>query len=168
VQLRLAGRRRALDGTWRRRQDATGTQCGEFVAAWVVSGQNERSWIPRTSDAGVTIALVLPGLDVAAVRHYCEQRVPPHALHQVRVELVTTRGAVTIVERLAPWREEIGPEWTSHGVARLRYRAKSGIWRLYWKDRNARWHRYDPIEPTFDIRVLLDEIDHDSTGIFWG
>lgn len=115
-----------------------------------------------------TIVRVLPGLDVSAVRHYCEQRVPPHALHQVRIELVASRGAVTIVERRAPWREGIGPEWTSHGVARLRYTAESGVWTLYWKDRNARWHRYDLIDPTPDIRVLLDEVDRDPTCIFWG
>jgi hypothetical protein len=122
----------------------------------------------RTADAQVTIARVLPGLAIAAVRNYCEQHVPPHALHQVRVEMVTTRGAVTIVERRAPWREDYGPEWTSHGVARLRYTATSGIWTLYWKDRNARWHRYDLIDSTSDIHVLLDEVDRDPTGIFWG
>jgi Protein of unknown function (DUF3024) len=81
---------------------------------------------------------------------------------------VLTRGAVTIVERRAPWREDYGPEWTSRGVARLRYTAKSGVWTLYWSDRNARWHRYDLIEPTPDIRVLLDEVDRDPTCIFWG
>ena len=116
----------------------------------------------------VTIAHVLPGLDVAAVRHYCEQRVPPHALHQVRVELVHTRGAVTIVEHRAPWREGIGPEWTTHGIARMRYTAKTGLWTLYWRDRNGRWHRYDLIDPTPDVRLLIDEVDRDPTCIFWG
>ena len=111
---------------------------------------------------------VLPGLDVAAIRHYCEQRVPPHAREQVRAELVLTRGAATITECRAPWREDYGPEWTSRGVARLRYTAKSGVWALYWSDRNGRWHRYDPIESTPDIRVLLDEVDRDPTCIFWG
>lgn len=105
---------------------------------------------------------------LAAVRHYCEQRVPPHALHQVRSELVLTRGSVTIVERRAPWREDYGPEWTSRSVARLRYTATSGAWTLYWSDRNGRWRRYDLIEPTPDVRVLLDEVDRDPTGIFWG
>lgn len=111
---------------------------------------------------------VLPGIDVAAVRHFCEQRIPPHALHQVRLELVATRGSVTIVERRAPWREGIRPEWTSHGVARLRYTAASSRWTLYWRDRNERWHVYDPIGPTPDIRALINEIDRDPTGIFWG
>jgi hypothetical protein len=111
---------------------------------------------------------VLPGLDVAVIRHFCEQRVPPQALHQVRSELVLSRSAATIVERRAPWREDFGPEWTSRGVARLRYTAKSGLWTLFHSDRNGRWHRYDLIGPTREVRVLLDEIDRDPTGIFWG
>jgi hypothetical protein len=41
-------------------------------------------------------------LEIAALRLYCEQRVHPHALHQVRMELVESRGAATIVERRAP------------------------------------------------------------------
>jgi hypothetical protein len=53
--------------------------------------------------------MALPGLDVAAIRHYCEQRVPPHALEDVRVDAVISRGAVTIVERRPPWREDYGP-----------------------------------------------------------
>jgi hypothetical protein len=111
---------------------------------------------------------MLPGLDVAAVRHFCEERVPPHALHQVRVELVPTRGAVTIVERRAPWREDYGPEWTSRGVARLRYTAKTRLWVLFWSDRNARWHRYDLVDPTGDVRGLIAEVNRDPTCIFWG
>jgi hypothetical protein len=114
------------------------------------------------------IASVLPGLDVAAVRAYCEQAVPPHALHQVRMETVLTRGAVTIVERRAPWREDFGPEWSTAGIARLRYTAARDQWTLYWRDRNARWHRYHRIEPSRDITTLLQEIDSDPTCIFWG
>jgi Protein of unknown function (DUF3024) len=111
---------------------------------------------------------VLPGPDVAAVRHYCKKRVPPHALHQVRSELVLTQAAVTIVERRARWQEEYGAEWTSPGVARLRCTTKVGDWTLYWSDRNGRWHRYDLIEPAPDVRVLLDEVDRGLTCIFWG
>lgn len=48
------------------------------------------------------IAGVLPVLDVAAARHYCEQRVPPHAIHQVRAELDIGRGAMTLMECRAP------------------------------------------------------------------
>ncbi len=110
----------------------------------------------------------LPALDVAAARSYCEQRVPPHALHQVRCELMISRGAVTIVERREPWRPDNGPEWTTGPVARLRYTISREVWTLYWRDRNHRFHRYPYLEPTPDIVELLDEIDRDPTGIFWG
>lgn len=60
-----------------------------------------------------------------------EQRVPPRALHLVRVELVRTRGAVTIVHALArglrPGVDEPGGRApTPHGRRRLE---------LYWSDR---------------------------------
>lgn len=115
-----------------------------------------------------TIARVLPSLEVAAIRHYCEQRIPPRALDQVRLETVVTRGAVTIVERRAPWREDYGPEWTAQEIVRLRYTAKSGVWTLYYRDSNDRWHRYELIDPDPNVRPLLDEVDRDPTGIFWG
>lgn len=67
-------------------------------------------------------------LERAAIRHYCEQRVPPHALDKLRVEAVVDRGAVTIVERRPPWREDFGPEWTEQGIARLRWTGTHGEW----------------------------------------
>jgi hypothetical protein len=53
-------------------------------------------------------------------------------------------------------------------VARLRYSRTNGDWALYWFDRNGHHHRYDALEPTADLSVLLDEIDADPTAIFWG
>jgi Protein of unknown function (DUF3024) len=35
------------------------------------------------------------------------------------------------------------------------------------RDPNERWHRYQT-GPAANVRSLLDEIDHDPTGIFWG
>ena len=43
-----------------------------------------------------------PPVDVAAIRSFCEQRVPPHAFDQVRVEAIVEGNAVTIAERRAP------------------------------------------------------------------
>jgi hypothetical protein len=42
------------------------------------------------------------------------------------------------------------------------------VWTLYWSDRNARWHRYDLVEPSAEVTALLDEIDRDPICIFWG
>jgi hypothetical protein len=109
-----------------------------------------------------------PELAVAAIRAYCEQRVPPDARDDVRVDAELEENTLTIVERRAPWRPELGPEWTSSPVARLRYVVGDKRWTLQWRDRNGNWHRYADATPTADVTVLLNEIDEDPTGIFWG
>ncbi|MFF4874644.1 DUF3024 domain-containing protein [Micromonospora sp. NPDC000668] len=39
---------------------------------------------------------------------------------------------------------------------------------MYYRDRDVRFHRYDPARPSVDVSILLDEIGRDPTGIFWG
>ncbi len=109
---------------------------------------------------------MLPDLDLATIRRYCERRTPPDAREQVRVEAQVTQNTVTVTERRAPWRDD-ADDWSEHPIARLRYTAKSGLWTLHWRDRNERWHRYQT-SPAASVLGLLDEIDHDPTGIFWG
>jgi hypothetical protein len=60
------------------------------------------------------------------------------------------------------------PAWTSSSIARLRYVVRDQSWTLQWRDRNGRWHRHADANPTDDGTVLLNEIDEDPTGIFWG
>ena len=110
----------------------------------------------------------LPELDVARVQRWCAARVPEHARHEVRVECQLAARHLTIVERRAPWHEDIGTEWTGLPIARLRYTAADKSWTLYWRDRNLRFHRYDQLAPSRRIDDLLAEIDRDLTGIFWG
>lgn len=52
-------------------------------------------------------------------------------------------------------------------VAQLRYSASTHHWSLYWADRNGRWHRYPGLQPG-TVGEMLEEIEADPTGIFWG
>ena len=112
--------------------------------------------------------MALPELDVARVQRWCAARIPERARHQVRLECEVTARHLTIVERRAPWREDFGPQWSSLPIARLRYTATTGTWTLYWRDRNLRFHTYDPIAPSPRIEDLLAEIDRNPGGIFFG
>ena len=112
--------------------------------------------------------MALPELDLARVQRWCAARVPEHLRHQVRVESHPTPRHITILERRAPSQENLGPEWTSFPIARLRYTTTDKSWTLYWRDRHPRFHRYDHLAPTQHIENLLNELDHDPTCIFWG
>jgi len=39
---------------------------------------------------------------------------------------------------------------------------------LFWRDRNLRFHGYDPLAPSPRIDDLLTEVDRDPICIFWG
>jgi Protein of unknown function (DUF3024) len=91
--------------------------------------------------------------------------VPPHAREQVRLEVVVRGAAITIIERRAPWRDDVGPEWSRLKIARLRY--DHGAWTLDWAGRNGRWLRYPDLEHSPRLDDLLTEIDRDAAGVFW-
>lgn len=111
---------------------------------------------------------VLPELDVARVERWCRGRVPEQVRDQVRVEVDVADRHLTIVECRPPWLPEAGSEWTRLPVARLRYTKGTGQWSLYWRDRNLRFHLHDLVPVTAQVEDLLNEVERDPTGIFWG
>ena len=110
----------------------------------------------------------LPELDLAKIRRYADARVPLRVAAQVRMEVAVRGTAVTIVERRPPWRADLDTEWSSFPIAQLRFDPARAEWRLYWRDRNLRWHQYDRIAAASHVDPLLAEIDADPTTIFWG
>jgi hypothetical protein len=110
----------------------------------------------------------LPELDVARVQRWCAVQVPEHVRDEVRVECDVAPRHLTICECRPPWREDFGPDWTRFPIARLHYTKATGLWTLYWRDSNEKYHRYDPLEPSPQVQDLLDYLDGRSDPIFWG
>jgi hypothetical protein len=65
-----------------------------------------------------------------------------------------------------PWRDDVGPGWSSTKVAQLGY--DGADWTLYGSDSSGRWWAYDEAAPARDLAPLLAAIDEDVTGIFCG
>jgi len=110
----------------------------------------------------------LPETDVARVQRWCRARVPERVRDEVRVEVDVAERHLTIVECRPPWRADFGPEWTRFPIARLRYTKATGLWSLYWRDRNLKFHGYGRVPGSVSVGDLLDEVDRDPTAIFWG
>lgn len=113
------------------------------------------------------IVAIVSDLNLAKNHEHGAERVPLEFLDRIRIEATASGRSVTIFERLPPWREDVGPEWTRHPGAQMRYDIASNLWTLYWPDRNARWPVFDLIHPG-SISELLDEIELAQTAIFWG
>jgi len=77
-----------------------------------------------------------------------------------------SRTASSSVERRGGPR--LAPSGREARVARLSWSVSRREWTLFWRDRDHRWHRYKYTAPTTEIARLLEEIDRDPTGIFWG
>ncbi|MGI8433448.1 MAG: DUF3024 domain-containing protein [Nocardioidaceae bacterium] len=110
--------------------------------------------------------MALPETDVHRIRLWCRKRVPEHLWAQLRVEADVETQHVTIVEVRPPW-DGVG-EPTRFPIARLRYAATTGLWSLYWRDRNLKFHVYDRKRPTKSVQALLDYLDDSGDPIFWG
>ncbi len=114
---------------------------------------------------------MLPETDVARVRRWVDahnDRLPERARGQIRYELDVADRHVTVLECRPPWRPEHGPDWTRFPIVRFHYAKARREWSTYWRDRNLRFHQFDPIPPSARVDDLLAAVDADSTGIFWG
>ena len=97
---------------------------------------------------------------------YCQARVPEYARGQVRVDFKFRGNSVTLFEeRPAFGRPET---WVEIVIAQFRYDRDNGEWTLYCANRNSKWLRFTEVDPNSDFESLLQDVDEDPTGIFWG
>jgi Protein of unknown function (DUF3024) len=87
------------------------------------------------------VAVAIPETDIHRIQLWCRERVPKHLWPQVKVEADVEPRHVTIVELRPPW-NGVG-DHTRFPIARLRYTSSTGLWAIYWRDRNLKFHEYD-------------------------
>lgn len=54
------------------------------------------------------------------------------------------------------------------GVAQFTYTRTRDTWKLYWMRRDGKWHAWDPAENTGTLDELVQVVDEDRRGGFWG
>lgn len=102
----------------------------------------------------------------AQLREYCERKFPERVRDQLRLTYAIRGNSVTLIEERPSY---LNPAvWSRLPVAQFRYDETDRDWVLYCADRNGRWMIYGGVAPTRDLHKLLDEVDRDPTGIFWG
>ena len=100
------------------------------------------------------------------LRRFCERRVPVEARDKVRLTYDFRGNAVTLYED-RPRGKDPG-QWGHMAIAQFRFDQANEEWTLYCADRNSKWHEYLEVDPTSRFESLLEEVDQDPTGIFFG
>lgn len=97
---------------------------------------------------------------------FCSRRVPDHLKDKVRLEYDIDNQNVIIYEVRPYWRDP--KKHTRAPIAKLTYVKSRNIWKLYWKRASGKWERYEPKESDKVLSVLIQEIDKDPHGCFFG
>jgi hypothetical protein len=113
----------------------------------------------------------VPISDVEAKRvqrlldEFCDARVPVAVRSQLQLAARQEGNGFVLFERRPGFRRK---DWVEIPVAKFRFFVGEQEWALYARNRHERWFLYDLIDRSSRIEVLLNEVDRDPTGIFWG
>lgn len=55
-----------------------------------------------------------------------------------------------------------------HSVAKATYVKTTGLWRVFWKRSDLKWHRYEPEPAVPRIEDFLALVGKDQYGCFFG
>jgi hypothetical protein len=69
---------------------------------------------------------------------------------------------------------EIRPAWQDPGktieqpIIKATYVRRANLWKVYWRRADLKWHRYDPEPEAKTIEKVLDIVERDEYGCFYG
>ncbi len=93
-------------------------------------------------------------------------RPPPHIRPQLDFGFRVTGQSIELFE--------IRPQWNKPEIKRESSFAKAtfvraqGIWRVYWKRADLKWHSYEPVSEVSAINEFLAVVKNDEHSCFFG
>ena len=97
---------------------------------------------------------------------FCKERIPDHQRCQIKVFCEVHGYDVEIIESRPC---SIGSQlWAENPIAKFQYDPDTLWWQLYSMRATGKWEKYPEIEPTNNLRSLIEEIETDPYRVFWG
>ena len=97
---------------------------------------------------------------------FCEERIPDHQRSQVKLHYEIQGLDVKIIESRPSFPNS--HLWTEKPIARLQYDPDIFVWQLHWMRPSGKWQKYSDLEPTNNLKSLIDTIAEDRLQVFWG
>jgi hypothetical protein len=102
-----------------------------------------------------------------SVSAFVEERRPaPHIRPQLDLGFRVSGQSVELFEIRPQWdKPEIKRE---SSYAKATYVRTQGIWKVYWKRADLKWHSYEPVAEVAAIDDFLAVVQKDEYGCFFG
>ena len=96
----------------------------------------------------------------------CRRRNRPEFKDDLSLEFNVAGHDVVIFERRPKYGARVGV--TDSPVAKLKFVRTQGEWRLFWRRQDLKWHGYGRLPSSKKLERLVDEVDRDPYGCFFG
>jgi len=100
------------------------------------------------------------------VGDFCRRHTRPELVHELRLGYEIAGQSVVVFEERPDWWD--AAQRMRNPLAKFRYVRTSGSWNLYWHRADLKWHRYQPAAPTSDLAALVEIVERDECGAFFG
>lgn len=91
-------------------------------------------------------------------------KVPGHVADQIKIIAEKIGNSYVLYESRPVWDDNSKP-WIKSEVAKMTFIKRRDMWKLYWRRASGRWDLYDEYRL---FGVLLNSIEKDTHGCFWG
>ena len=114
--------------------------------------------------------MVFAEIDLARIEKivgdFCQRRTPVHIRDKLRLEYSVKNQDVLIFEVRPRWNNP--RETVESPIAKLRYVRTAKEWRLFWQRASLKWNLYEPFPSSPDLAVIIDVVERDEYGCFFG
>ena len=94
-------------------------------------------------------------------------RVPESVRDKVQNKYEIKGNKVTLFECRANWEEPDNPDlWSKNPIAQFRF--ENNLWSLYWLRANGKWLLCAWVGPQKHLAKLVESVEEDANGTFWG
>lgn len=98
---------------------------------------------------------------------YTEKHRPPaHIRSQLDLGFRITDQSLELFEIRPMWRDPSTK--TEESVAKTTYVKKSGMWKIFWKRADLKWHSYEPTPAVSTLEEFFQIVEEDEYGCFKG
>ena len=96
-----------------------------------------------------------------------KRRPPVHVRPKLDLGWRISVQSIEIFEVRPAWRGEPG-EKMEHSVAKATFVRTRGLWRVFWKRADLRWHGYEPAAEVKSIEAFCAVVSEDAYHCFFG